>query len=61
MEKFDSAKYINNFKKDHYDQILLNIPKGGKEKLKILAGSIGKSMNQAIIDALQEYYNIDLK
>ena len=30
-EKFDATKYKNDFQKEKYDRIIVNVPKGQKE------------------------------
>lgn len=41
---FDQQKYINDFKKEKYDNLSVNLPKGYKEKFKAIAAKEGLSM-----------------
>ena len=45
-----SIEYIKN----NYDQVSLRMPKGDREKYKDLAEQQGKSLNQLIIDLLND-------
>ncbi len=45
-----SIEYIKN----NYDQVSLRMPKGDREKYKDLAETQGKSLNQLIIDLLDD-------
>lgn len=40
-EVFDSVKYKNEYAKTHYDQILLNFPKGSKQRMQKRAAELG--------------------
>lgn len=51
---FDSVKYKNDFQRDHYDRIALNVPKGQKEIIKAYASSVGKSVNTFIWECIQK-------
>lgn len=57
MSKYSEAqnratqKYISK----SYDQIVIRIPKGYREKYKLLAEREGKSLNGLIKDLLEEY------
>ena len=44
----------------HYDQFSLRMPKGDRERYKVLAEEKGKSLNQLIIDLLDHEYQIEL-
>lgn len=46
------SKYMVNYKKDHYDQITIYLPKGTKEALKTQADSKGVSMNKYIAELI---------
>lgn len=45
-----TQKYISKA----YDQIVVRIPKGSREKYKKCASENGKSLNQLIVDMLEE-------
>lgn len=54
-EKFDATKYKNDFQKEKYDRIIVNVPKGQKEVISIKAKEIGyKSLNSFVVDAIHE-------
>lgn len=57
---FDQNQYITDFKRENYDRIMLQIPKGRRKILKDMSSKKGESMNQLIIAAVEEKYNIDL-
>lgn len=64
---FDQNKYIADYIRDNYDQVMLKIPKGKKEVLKALAAENhitddrGRtSVNRLIIEAIEEKYGVDL-
>lgn len=45
-----TQKYIHK----NYDQVSLRIPKGKREEYKAFAESQGKSLNQLIVDLIEE-------
>lgn len=57
---FDQTQYITDFKRENYDRIMLQIPKGRRKILKDLSAKKDESMNQLIIAAVEEKYGIDL-
>lgn len=64
---FDPSQYINDFAKQNYDRIAVQVPKGKRELLRKIAqennitDDRGKiSVNRMIIEALEEKYHIDL-
>ena len=57
---FDQIKYNNNFKKDNYDETRFLIPKGNREILKSFSKIKGISMSQIIINAIENYYKINI-
>ena len=57
---FDQSKYISDFMKEKYDRIVVQVPKGKKDRIKQAAKQAGISMNQAVIEALEQTYHIDL-
>jgi hypothetical protein len=54
------TKYIDAFKKEHYDRILFRIPKGRKAELKEYATIQDLSINQLILYAVEKYTKLDL-
>ena len=52
-----TAEYIQQ----HYDQFSLRVPKGDRERYKILAEEKGKSLNQLIIELLDREYLVELE
>lgn len=64
---FDSNKYKNDFIRENYDQILIKIPKGNKQKLKNLAVELDIrdpkgliSVSKLITNAIEAHYGIDI-
>lgn len=64
---FDQVKYIDDFKNAHYDRCTIFLPKGAKSFLRKYAednhiyNERGKvSLNAMIIEAIEQYYHIDL-
>lgn len=50
--------YIEDYKKQHYDRILLLLPKGKKKDLQEYAKANGKTVNRLIIDLLEDNWII---
>lgn len=56
--KFNATKYKNNFQKEKYDRIIVNVSKGQKEKIDNEAKKRGyKSLNAFVVDAINEKMN----
>lgn len=54
-EKFDPTKYKNEYQKEKYDRIIVNVPKGRKQVIDDIAKQQGyKSLNSFIVDAINE-------
>ena len=54
-KKFDATKYKNDFQKEKYDRIIVNVPKGQKQIIDAGAKEKGyKSLNSFIVDAINE-------
>lgn len=52
---FDATKYKNDFQKEKYDRIIVNVPKGQKAVIDQYAKSEGyKSLNAFVVDAINE-------
>lgn len=45
-----TQKYIKN----NYDEIKIRVPKGTKDRYRLIAEAEGKSLNQFIIDCIEE-------
>ena len=57
-DKFDATKYKNDFQKEKYDRIIVNVPKGQKQIIDSEAKKIGyKSLNSFVVDAINEKLN----
>lgn len=53
--KFDPTKYKNEYQKEKYDRIIVNVPKGRKQVIDDIAKQQGyKSLNSFIVDAINE-------
>lgn len=57
-DRFDATKYKNDFQKERYDRIIVNVPKGQKQIIDENAKKIGyKSLNSFVVDAINEKLN----
>lgn len=55
---FDATKYKNDFQKEKYDRIIVNVPKGRKEVINEYAKGQGyKSLNAFVVDAINDKMN----
>ena len=54
-----ATKAKNRWNKNNYDQFLLTMPKGDKERYRTLADSEDMSLNAYIIRAIEEYISHD--
>ena len=50
----------SEYKKEHYDTVILQRPKGKKAELLALANEKGKTVKQVIIDAIAKSYGLYL-
>lgn len=57
---FDQAEYIRQYKKDHYYQFKVNIPKEKKIILEALSETTHKSINRLFIEAVERQYGVKL-
>ena len=54
-ERFDATKYKNDFQKEKYDRIIVNVPKGQKKVIDQKAKELGfKSLNSFIVDLINK-------
>lgn len=52
---FDSTKYKNDFQKEKYDRIIVNVPKGQKAVINDYAKNKGySSLNSFVVDAIND-------
>lgn len=55
MADFNATKYKNDFQRDKYDRIIVNVPKGQKEVINLAAKAQGyRSLNSFVVDAIRE-------
>lgn len=55
MADFNATKYKNDFQRDKYDRIIVNVPKGQKEVINLAAKEQGyRSLNSFVVDAIRE-------
>lgn len=52
-EKKAYAKYMHEYKKEHYDSIHLLTPKGTREKWKSFASDYGMSLSQFVVSCVE--------
>lgn len=58
MTDFNATKYKNDFQKEKYDRIIVNVPKGQKQIIDSEAKKRGyKSLNSFVVDAISEKMN----
>ena len=65
-EKISATKYKNDFQKEKYDRIIVNVPKGQRDVIKDKATQLGyKSLNSFVVEAINEKLekksNIEIK
>lgn len=57
-EKFNQAKYIQEYQKEKYDRLIFNVPKGDKEKIQEHFKRLGyTSLNQYINELVRRDMN----
>lgn len=56
-QKFNATKYKNDFQKENYDRIIVNVDKGKKEIIKQYAKSKGLSLNSYIVNLVNKDMN----
>lgn len=49
-----SGKAVNKYIKNNYDQIMIRVPKGDRERYKDFAAEQGKSLNSLVIELIEE-------
>ena len=57
---FDKTAYDNEYTRTNYDRVILSVPKGRKADLKKEADMRGISVNRLIVEAVENYYKINL-
>ena len=50
--KFNPTKYKNDFQKQKYDRLIVNVPKGEGDAIKAHAKKKGKSLNGYVVDLI---------
>ena len=54
-EKFNATKYKNDFQKEKYDRIIVNVKKGEKQHIEEQSKKQGyKSLNAFVVDAIKQ-------
>lgn len=61
MASKHQVDYGIKFIKEKYDQIIIRIPKGERDRYKALAAKLGLSVNQLFVQAVERYIedNVD--
>lgn len=54
----NQRRYIDDYKKQHYDRINIFLPKGYKDDIKKLAESENLSVSKFILKCIESQYNI---
>ena len=52
-QAFDNIKYKNDYCAEHYDRVVILLPKGEREELKQYAKAQGMSTNAWILQAIE--------
>lgn len=52
-EKFNPTKYKDDFQKEKYDRVIVNVPKGQKSIIQEFAKNQSKSLNAYIVELIQ--------
>ena len=55
MASKHQVDYGIKFIKEKYDQIIIRIPKGSRDRYKALAARLGVSVNQLFIQSVEQY------
>lgn len=55
----NKQRYIDDYKRQHYDRINIFLPIGYKEKIKRLASSKNLSVSKFILECIESQYPID--
>ncbi len=55
MSKKEKQKYINDWKKENQDRVTFMVEKGKKDYYKAIAKEKGLSLNQFVIQAIENY------
>ena len=53
-KEFNPVKYRNDYDREHYDKVLLSLPKGSKDLIKGKAEKAGKSVSQYVLDLVKK-------
>ena len=59
MSEFNPTKYKNAFQKENYDRLIINVPKGQKERIKAHAANKGKSINSYVVELIKKDMGIE--
>ena len=57
---FDKVAYDNEYRRQNYDRIAVQIPKGRKDALKAYADRHGETLNSLFVKAVEQYTSLDL-
>lgn len=49
MSDFNPTKYKNDYQKNNYDRLIINVPKGQKQVIKDYANKQGQSLNAFVV------------
>ena len=58
---FDKVKYDELYRKEHYKQLRVWLPKEGKDEIDRKARELGVPVAQLVIDAIEKTYNITIR
>lgn len=52
-DKKQASKYVNEFAREKYDRIAVNVPKGERDRIKAAADAAGESLTSYIVNAVR--------
>lgn len=59
MPNGNQQRYIDDYKKQHYDRINIFLPKGYKDSIKRLAAGKNLSVSKFILECIESQYEIE--
>lgn len=61
QEQKNRIKYQTDYDREHYDRIVIVVPKGKRERIKKRASELGKSMNGYISELIDKDIKKDIR
>lgn len=54
MSDFNPTKYKNDYQKNNYDRLVINVPKGQRQVIKDFASKQGQSLNAFVVGLIEQ-------